>query len=181
MSLLRWRISFSSNGPKLSTWWKHWLWWFVFKVHILSFQVFCTTWKTTWPWWSSASTKSQRSRLLWHDWTRINIMPAWSRDWNTPLPLTKTLSAFHFQVSRLLKHYILHCATFRACSYELDKRIASFYWWENSGTLDLSCKVIRTHKTRKTRNLRTNFFYGVFLTNGCFDYSGLPNNLPRDV
>ena len=46
--------------------------------------------------------------------TRNKFMFAQSRDWTTPLPLRKSLSALHFQFCWLLKQSVFDCTRYRA-------------------------------------------------------------------
>ena len=105
-------------------------------------------------------------------------MFAWSHDWTFPLPLRKTVSAFLFEICRLLKQYVLNCTRYWACRYKRYYGVGSFHWWQSSGFFVSSSKKVQTHQASFccTRNLP-----GFVWNSGCLDNSELPNILPRYV
>ena len=83
----------------------------------------------------------QRIWLLLYDWTRTKVLFAWSREWNTPLLLRKTLSALHFDLCQILKQYVFDCTRYRANWEKYNWRTGTFYWWFSTRIFIFSANV----------------------------------------
>ena len=97
-------------------------------------------------------------------------MFAWSRDWTNLLPSRKTLSALHFQLCRLLKHYVLIVLyieltdknIFTELGLYIDGSLQGFSFWPP-----------KTLKPNKQTTWNTSHLHGIAWSSGKLDYEKL--------
>ena len=81
--------------------------------------------------------------VIWLDEDQIHVCFV---NWLDYYFVFRNISAFHFQLCRLLKQHVFHCARNWASGYKLFNGVGSFYWWECSGMFFLSYKKTKSHQ-----------------------------------
>ena len=97
-------------------------------------------------------------------------MFAWSRDWNTLLPLRKNLSTLHFQLRRLLKQYALLVLDIELTEKNIVKELGLFIDGSLRGFSFCPPKIF---KPNKQTTWNTSHLHGIAWSSGKLDYEKL--------
>ena len=97
-------------------------------------------------------------------------MFAWSRDWNTLLPLRKTLSTLHFQLCRFLKQYVFDCARNKLTETNVFKELGLFI---DGSVQGFSFCPPKAFKPNKQTTWNTKHLHGIAWGSGELDYEKL--------